>query len=319
MSHQLFACSMDAEALNTFLLIHRRGGFSNAAEGLFRTQPAISRRIKLLEEELGAPLFERSSRGIMLTQAGRVLLPYAERALAAIEDAKGAVRQLASVNAGPLTLAMVGTLASTELTARLTRFARAHPKVDFTLRTASSAQVSDLVRRGEAVVGIRYHRDSSSDLNSRDLGVERLIVVCPKNHPLAGRRIETLAKLRSERWLAFPEEQPEASASHIFAIFMTQGLGELSWTPIDSLTAQKRLVEAGFGVALLPESAVHEELRSHTISTIRVGKLKAGIPVTIVTRRDGFLSAAAKALLAILEGISAIKGNVPPRKNRGTA
>jgi len=70
---------MDTEALETFVAVHREQGFSRAARVLHRTQPAISRRISLLEHELGAPLFERVTGGIVLSQAGRVLLPYAER------------------------------------------------------------------------------------------------------------------------------------------------------------------------------------------------------------------------------------------------
>jgi DNA-binding transcriptional LysR family regulator len=298
---------MDADALKTFLLIHRRGGFSNAAEDLFRTQPAISRRIKLMEEELGAPLFERAPGGVTLTQAGRALLPYAERALAAIEDARTAVRELVSENAGPLSLAMVGTLAGTQLTSTLKRFAQSHPKVALTLRTATSSQVSDLVRRGEAVIGIRYHRDSMTDLDSRELGAERLVVVCSRNHRMADRSIDSLERLKNERWLAFPEDQPETSASHIFSIFLTQGIGEPNWSPIDSLTAQKRMVEAGFGLALLQESAIREELRSRTMSVVRVRHLNALIPIMAITRRGGFLSAAAKSLLALLARTYAAK------------
>ena len=70
---------LDSEALHTFVTIHRAGGFSVAARRLHRSQPAISRRIALLEEELGAPLFERVAGGVVLSQAGQVLLPYAER------------------------------------------------------------------------------------------------------------------------------------------------------------------------------------------------------------------------------------------------
>ena len=77
---------MDSEGLHTFLTIHRAGGFSLAAERLGRSQPAISRRIALLEAEVGAPLFERAAGGIVLSQAGRVLLPHAERVAAALKD-----------------------------------------------------------------------------------------------------------------------------------------------------------------------------------------------------------------------------------------
>ena len=86
---------MDSDALHTFLTVHRRGGISSAAKVLHRSQPAISRRIALLEQELGVPLFERGVGRTMLSDAGRVMVPYAERAVAAVQDAENAVRALA--------------------------------------------------------------------------------------------------------------------------------------------------------------------------------------------------------------------------------
>ena len=81
----------------------------------------------------------------------------------------------------------------------------------------------------------------------------------------------------------------EVTASHVFALFQTHGFGEVDWTPVDSLTAQKRLVEAGLGIALLSESnAAEEELRYGTIATIDVRDLKASHDVVTVTRRGGF-------------------------------
>src|SRR5262249_37687915 len=151
--HKRYAWAiMDAEALKTFLAVARHRSFSHAARLLSRTQPAISRRISLLEQELGAPLFERDSNPIVLSQAGRVLEPFAERALAALQEAESAVRSLCNANAGPLSLAIVGTLAGQEFSGVLKHFAREYPEVEISLRTARSAEVSDLVRRGEATI-----------------------------------------------------------------------------------------------------------------------------------------------------------------------
>ncbi|HET9696770.1 MAG TPA: LysR family transcriptional regulator, partial [Terriglobales bacterium] len=93
---------MDSELLTTFVTICRQRSFSRAAVQLHRTQPAISRRIGLLEQQLGTPLFERGAGELVLSQAGRVLLPFAERALAALRDAEDAVGDLRNANAGPL-------------------------------------------------------------------------------------------------------------------------------------------------------------------------------------------------------------------------
>src|SRR4051794_3320156 len=91
-----FLHRMDSDDLRTFLAISQNGGFSRAAETLNRSQPAISRRIALLEAELGAALFERAAGGVVLSQAGEVLLPHAEKALAALEDANAALAALRS-------------------------------------------------------------------------------------------------------------------------------------------------------------------------------------------------------------------------------
>jgi DNA-binding transcriptional LysR family regulator len=107
--------NMDSDALDTFLTVHRRGGISSAAKVLHRSQPAISRRITLLEQELGVPLFERIAGRTVLSDAGRVLVPYAERAVAAAQDAENAVRALARPDSGPVALAVVGTLAGRRL------------------------------------------------------------------------------------------------------------------------------------------------------------------------------------------------------------
>jgi DNA-binding transcriptional LysR family regulator len=293
---------MDSGALNTFLTVHRRGGISNAAKALHRSQPAISRRIALLEQELGVALFDRVAGRTMLSDAGRVMVPYAERAVAAAQDAENAVRALAQPNSGPVALAVVGTLAGGRLSAIMKRFAVEHPGVDLSLRTATSAEVSGLIRRGEATIGLRYDRDRSDDLDCELLFAESLQVVCAPDHPRAGRRVGKLAELRGERWIAFPElpGRREISASHVFALFQTHGLGEIGWTPVDSLTAQKRLVEAGFGIALLSQSNAAEELGSGAIKTIKVGDLAATHDVVTVTRRGGFLSAASRRLLEIV-------------------
>jgi DNA-binding transcriptional LysR family regulator len=293
---------MDSNALNTFLVVHRRGGISNAAKALHRSQPAISRRIALLEQELGVPLFERIAGRTRLSDAGRVMVPYAERAVAAAQDAENAVRALARQNSGPVSLAVVGTLAGGRLSKILKRFAREHKGVDLALRTATSAEVSDIIRRGEATIGLRYDRDTSRDLDCELLFAEPLQVVCAPDHPLAGGRVAKLAELCRERWIAFPivPGRREITASHIFALFQTHGLGDVDWTPVDSLTAQKRLVEAGLGIALLSQSNAADELTSSALSTITVRDLRASHDVVTVTRRGGFLSAASRRLLEII-------------------
>src|SRR5207302_6973342 len=127
-------------------IVHRRGGISNAAKALHRSQPAISRRIALLEQELGVPLFERVAGRTRLSDAGRVMVPYAERAVAAAQDAENAVRALKQQNSGPVSISVVGTSVEKKLSRILKRFAGEHPDFGLKLRTATIAEVSYLVR-----------------------------------------------------------------------------------------------------------------------------------------------------------------------------
>jgi DNA-binding transcriptional LysR family regulator len=291
--------ALDSDALATFLTVHREGGVSAAAKKLGRTQSAISRRLTQLEDTVGAPLFERIGRGMVLSQAGAALLPHAERVAAALQDAMAAIEAAKSGTAGIVHVAAVGTLASTGLTRLLQDFRGAFPAAEVRLRTATSAEVSQLVRRGDAAIGLRYAGDASADLDSEIVGREPLLVTCAPSHPLAGTQVASLERLAGEHWLAFPDRpsRGEAFAATIFAQFLVRGIAEIDWIAIDSLTAQKRLVEAGFGLALLQESAVAEEMAGGSMAAIGVGDLDAQVPVAVVVRRGGFLNQASRALL----------------------
>lgn len=296
-------CRMDTEALRTFISIHQTGSFSGAAARLARSQPAISRRIALLEEELGVPLFERAASGVTLSSAGHVLLPHAQRVLAAAEDGRAAIANLKSGTGGSLSIAAVGTLAGAGLTPVLKRFSSSHEKIDLRLRTATSAEVSELVRNGEAAIGLRYHLDRAPDLDCLEIPGEHLHIVSAPEHPLAGKTLRSLRPLQNAHWFFFPNARdiPETSASNLFAHFQVLGIAELDWTPVDSLTAQKRLTEAGYGLAVLPESAIGDELTAGSLARIKVTGLNLANPVCIVTRRGGYLSPAALDLMALLK------------------
>jgi DNA-binding transcriptional LysR family regulator len=180
--------------------------------------------------------------------------------------------------------------------------ARDHENVDLVLRTANSREVSDLVRRGEVTLGLRYFNDESPELVSRIVAQEALVVVAAPSHRLAGRRAVKAQDLREDRWIGFPRrgDATAAFASLLERQLIAAGLDSAEIAAIDSLTAQKRVVEIGFGLALLPKSSIQEELRLGTLAVIDAPRLRATIPVAVVHRRNGYLSGAAKALLALV-------------------
>lgn len=102
--------------------------------------------------------------------------------------------------------------------------------------------------------------------------------------------------------MAFPDTQGrrDESAGNVLAQFLIRDVADIQWMAVDSLSAQKRLIEAGFGIALLPDSSISEERKAKSLATIAVGDLKAANSVTAITRKNGYFSAAAQKLLDIL-------------------
>jgi DNA-binding transcriptional LysR family regulator len=298
------------EALLTFVAICRAGSIAGATEALHLSQPAVSRRLAALERQLGAPLFERLATGLRLTTAGEAFLPHAEVALAAEQDGIDAVRAMTDRAVGPVEVAIVGSLAGSWLTGALRGFAVEHADVDLAIVTATSAGVCDLVRRGEAALGVSYAAGDLPGLDLEPLFEERLVAVCAVDHPLAGRTVDDVGALTAETWLVFPTvgTRPESSGDRIRRALAAAGVADDDMRPIDSLTAQKRLAEAGFGLALVPDSTVTEELATGTLAAIGVRTPVPPTPVTLTTRTGGFLSRAASSLRRALRDAAATTG-----------
>src|SRR5262249_59671209 len=136
------------------------------------------------------------------------LLPHAERALAAIKDGVEAVGSVGRGDHGTISLVLVGTLASTTLTQKLRAFRADHPGIGLSLRTARSAEVSEIVRRGEATIGLRYFADPDAALACEQVSAEALVVICAADHPLAGRRLRGAGRLAGARGGALAPTPP---------------------------------------------------------------------------------------------------------------
>ena len=295
---------MEVIEVEAFVAIAHEGSFTRAAVVLHLSQPAISRRIELLERTLGAPLFERVPAGARLTEAGLAFLPFARQVLAAMRDGAAAVRALDDEARGAITLALVGTLASTPLTRRLQAFRAAYPHVRLVLRTARSDEVSALVQQGEAQLGLRYFDDPHPHVQSHFVTDEPLHVVCAaQSRWVDDDEAVVPDALVDVPWVTFPVGT--RSSGEPFARLMTRqlqrcGLDGAEIVAIDSLTAQKRLIEADFGLGLLPASSIVEEMRLGTLRVLAMPMLETAAPVVVIHRRHAYLSGAVRRLLAVL-------------------
>ncbi len=294
---------MEMIEIEAFVAIARAGSVSRAAVALHLSQPAMSRRIDLLEREIGVPLFDRIPSGVRLTDAGETFLPYARQVLAAARDGAAAARALEAEERGTVVLALVGTLAGTPLTTRLRTFREGHPQVRLLMHTARSDEVSAMVQRGEAQLGLRYFAGPDRDLVALPVIDEPLRVVCAGQSRLVDAAATDVSALAGVPWVGFPQGAPSSGEPFARAIerqLLHCGLGDAEFIAIDSLTAQKRLIEADFGVGLLPASALEEEVRLGTLRVLSIPALAMTVPVTAIHRRGGYLSGAARLLLASL-------------------
>ena len=294
--------ALDAVSLNpsliTFLAIRRAGSISAASADLHLSQPAVTRRLQALERQLGAPLFDRTPIGLRLSSVGEALLPHAERAVAAERDGLRAVAEHVDGSVGRVTIGVVGSLAGHWLSDVLTAIAAERPTIDLLVSTATSRQIRDQVLRGDVAIGISYARPTEPELEVTVAFHEELVVVGSATHPSAGRRV-SLGDLRAERWLMFPElpSQPESSGSIARNLLDQHQMPAERIRPIDSLSAQRALARAGYGLAFVPESAVADDVAAGELAVIDVVDAHVVTPVTVMTRRGAYRSAAIAMVL----------------------
>ena len=295
---------MTLDEIEAFVAIAEKGGVTRAAQHLGRTQPAITRRIRQIEAKLKAPLVQASGRGVRLTEQGRAFLPHAQTVLAALKDGERAVGDVAAggQTASTLSLAIVGTLADSHVVNALRVFEDQQKDMSVELRTANSDEVSSLVKRGDAEIGLRYFEDQEPGLESLRLGEEKIYVVVGRSHPVKATRLKDLSRLEEENWLSFPPEKNQVdSFGHLLERELkAAGIAHPRITIVDSLTAQKRLIEAGYGIGLMPMASCREEVSIGSLRKINVSGMNARLPVVAVRRKKAYRTKQAEAFLGLL-------------------
>jgi DNA-binding transcriptional LysR family regulator len=247
---------METSLLLAFLEVARRGSITAAADALRYTQSAVSRKIAALEDEVGAPLFQRlPRRGVRLTDAGSALLPHAEAVLGRLDAARREVAALAELGAGQLRVGAFPT-ANAELVPRaLSAFRAQHPKVSPLLVEGTSPRQLDRLDRGDLHLAV-VSSDVRLPLTARRAELthlldEPMLVALPRAHRLATRRALRLSELAAESWIAGDETVQDPLRT--LAPDLAQR-GRIEFVARE-WTAKQGLVAAGFGLTLVPALA----------------------------------------------------------------
>ncbi len=262
---------LSSERLRVFVIVARTGGFSQAARALGLSQPSVSQAVALLEREVGESLFSRAGRAIHLTEAGRLLLPLAERVLDEIADARAKLADLAELEIGQLVVGTSDTLALYLLPDVLRAFRERYPGVDLRLDNRPSPAIAARVATREVDVGVvtlPLPPDVAPHLETHALVPLPDVLIMPTRHALAGRKRVRLDALAGEPLLML--DRTTATRAYLDA-----ALAELPHPPrvameMNSVEVQKRLVELGFGLAVVPALAVERELQAHTLASAQL-------------------------------------------------
>lgn len=243
--------------LEAFLGIARSGNFSRAARALNMSQPALTVRIRHLEEALGVRLLDRTTRSVALTQAGREFLPIVERVLGEISAVALSARDLAGGRRGLVTVAAVPSIASTLLPAAIAAFNASRPGITVRVRDGVGQRVTDLVKSGEADFGIGSPTRRDPELRVEPLMSDPLGAVLPPGHPLDRR-----GPIRLEELLTTPLILMEGQYSVRVLIdraFESIGRAVVPAYEVCYVATALGLVKARLGVAVIALSA-HESV-----------------------------------------------------------
>jgi DNA-binding transcriptional LysR family regulator len=251
---------MELRQLGVFVAIAEEGSFTAAADRLNLVQSAVSATIRTLEAELSTPLFERTTRRVMLTDAGHTLLPEARAILEASRLAIDAVDQVKGGVRGTVAVGIMQASASSAVSVPklVAGFQRLHPLVTVRVRhVGGSEDIATHVRDGELDLGILSLPGEESGLELTELGREPMLLACPAGHPLSERKTVSIAELADE---PFVDGTPGWGIRTVTdRAFAAAGLKRTLRFEVNDGPSVAQFVAAGLAVALLPPSIASSE------------------------------------------------------------
>jgi DNA-binding transcriptional LysR family regulator len=235
--------------IEAFVAVARHENVSRAADELFLTQPALTARLQRLERELDASLFVRTARGMQLSEAGHAFLPYAVRALETLADGRRQVDALERGGAGRLALGAAPGISTYVLPTVLKEFAESHPRVAVSVKTGHSEEVLALLLADQVDIGL-VRRLRHPDIESMPLYEDRLVLVVEPQHPFATAKRIAMDAVGHEQLILF--DRTSSYYELTSALFRQAGVVPVGVMELDNIEAAKKMVQQGFGVALLP-------------------------------------------------------------------
>jgi LysR family transcriptional regulator, low CO2-responsive transcriptional regulator len=302
---------MDLHQLRVFQAAVKSGGFTRAGDELHLSQSTVSQHIKLMEEELGGPLFMRVGKRVQVTEAGSVLLQYTERILRDLKNAEMAIREINSLRRGTVRLGVGPTTLIYRLPHVLRDYKRRFPDIDLIVLAGTTEFLLESLRSQHLDLAIVMRTAPQPGLTTTPLGSEELVLVLNREHPLARQRTLDPADLAGLRFILY--EKNTAMQDLIDRFFESLGVAPRIDMEVENNEAIKSLVRVGLGASILPLCAVAGEPPDSPLRILRV----KGKPLM----RELRLASAGAEILpnAIRQLSSALIAGLCPARGRRTA
>lgn len=284
--------------IRALVAVAEAASFTRAAEKLHLSQPALTVQIRRLEEAVGTRLFDRNSRNVALTPAGRELLPLLRKSLLDMENVLRDARALGEGERGTVRIACLPTFAASVLPELVIAMKREVPRVAFDVRDVVASTVNALVRNEDVDIGLTGGEISDPMLDVLHAGVDRLVAVCPRTHALAKQKRVALADLaRLPLVLTAPGTSVRAVVDA--ALSESREALEIACEPTYMMTAVA-MVRAGLGVTILPETA--REVRAEPGLVVKPIDHAAFVrPIAIVKKRGRTLPAVTERFVKLMQ------------------
>jgi DNA-binding transcriptional LysR family regulator len=291
---------MDVRELEVFLSVAKHLNFTRAGEEVYLSQPSVSVRIRELEKELGVKLFEQLGKKVALTEAGRLLVPFARRVIAAVDDARHAIEELQGMERGTLRIGASTTPGMYLVPKIVARFKGRFPKVEVRLGIKDTREVEEGVVNNEFDFGFVGGHLAGDQLDVLPWLTDEVALVVPAGHILARKRRVELKDLVGERFIV--REQGSATQAAVERSLRASGLQVEAVMEMSNPEAVKQAVQGGLGLAFLSKFAVLTELKAGTLVAVRVRGLKIERELKIAHHKDKHMSRAARAFIEMAQG-----------------
>ncbi len=288
---------MDVRDLQVFLSVAKHLNYTRAAEEVNLSQPSVSVRMRQLERDLGSKLFEQLGKKTALTEAGQLLLPYASRVIAAMDDARHAIDELQGLERGSLRIGASTTPGMYLIPRTLAHFKQRYPKIDVHLAVKDTRQIEEGVIRNEFDFGFVGGHLAGDEVDVLPWITDELKLIVPLGHRLAGKKNVKPQDLANEKFVL--REEGSATRVVVAAHLRKLRIEPEAVMEIENPESVKKAVQSGLGIAFISAFAVEIELKAKTLVAVDIQNLRIRRELKIVYRKDKHLSRAARTFIEI--------------------